>query len=254
MPDPIPTAARPPVLELRGLRAGYGRIEVLRGIDLVVPTGAVVGLLGPNGAGKSTLLAAISGQLVPTAGTVCMAGVDVTGARPEALARAGVCTIPEGRGIFPNLTVDENLWMHSHGGISVGQARDIAFGHFPLLAQRRHVLAGHLSGGEQQMLALARALATRPALLLLDELSMGLAPLVVEELYRQVAELTSTGVSILVVEQFAGFVLDVADQVAVLVHGEIRAAGPPAEMADRLQGAYLGAPDPVPTTQGAMDD
>ena len=236
---PEPTAA---VLELRALRAGYGRIEVLHGVDLVVPAGSIIGLLGPNGAGKSTTLAAISGQLTPTGGTIHMAGVEVTGAHPEALTRAGVCTIPEGRGVFPNLTVDENLWMYSHGGTTAAHAREVAFAHFPQLAPRRHLMAGHLSGGEQQMLALARALATRPALLLLDELSMGLAPLVVEELYGQVAELTKTGVSILVVEQFAGFVLGVADQVAVMVNGEIRSAGRPDEMAAQLQGAYLGAP------------
>jgi branched-chain amino acid transport system ATP-binding protein len=238
----VPGPVEPPILELRGLRAGYGRIEVLRGVDLTVPAGAIVGLLGPNGAGKSTTLAAIGGQLAPTAGTIHMTGVDVTGARAEDLARAGVCTIPEGRGVFPNLTVDENLWMHTHGGVSARQAREIAFTHFPLLAGRRHVHAGHLSGGEQQMLALARALATAPALLLLDELSMGLAPLVVEELYGHVAGLTQTGVAILVVEQFAGFVLDVADQVALMINGEIRAAGPPDAMAGQLQGAYLGAP------------
>jgi branched-chain amino acid transport system ATP-binding protein len=235
-----PTVA-PPVLELRAVRAGYGRIEVLHGIDLVVPRGTLVGLLGPNGAGKTTTLAAISGQLRPTSGSIRMAGVDVTGAGADALARAGVCTIPEGRGVFPNLTVDENLLMFSHGGVSVRHATDVAFTHFPQLEVRRKLLAGHLSGGEQQMLALARALATRPALLLLDELSMGLAPRVVEELYGQVAAITQTGVAILLVEQFAAFVLDVADQVAVMVNGEIRAAGRPSEMAGQLQGAYLGA-------------
>lgn len=241
--DPVaPRAAPPPALELQHVRAGYGRIEVLHGIDLVVPAGTIVGLLGPNGAGKSTTLAAISGQVTPTSGSIRMAGVDVTGAHPEALARAGVCTIPEGRGVFPNLTVDENLLMYSHGGTTASHAREVAFEQFPLLAARRHLQAGHLSGGEQQMLALARALATRPALLLLDELSMGLAPLVVEELYGRVAELTRTGMSILVVEQFAGVVLGVADQVAVMINGEIRSAGRPEEMAGQLQGAYLGAP------------
>jgi branched-chain amino acid transport system ATP-binding protein len=234
-------APPPPVLELRSLRAGYGRIEVLHGIDLAVPRGTLVGLLGPNGAGKTTTLAAISGQVRPTAGTVRMAGVDVTGAGPDALARAGVCTIPEGRGVFPNLTVDENLLMFTHGGASARQVTDVAFTHFPQLKARRRVLAGLLSGGEQQMLAVSRALATRPAVLLLDELSMGLGPMVVEELYAQVKTLTERGVPILLVEQFAAFVLDVADQVAVLVNGEIRAAGRPAEMADLLQGAYLGA-------------
>jgi branched-chain amino acid transport system ATP-binding protein len=239
MPDPLVT---PPMLELRGVRAGYGRIEVLRGIDLAVPRGTLVGLLGPNGAGKTTTLAAVGGQLRPTSGTVRMAGIDVTGASADALARAGVCTIPEGRGVFPNLTVDENLLMFSHGGVSARHATDIAFTHFPQLEARRRMPAGLLSGGEQQMLALARALATEPALLLLDELSMGLAPQVVEQLYTQVKSITRTGVAILLVEQFAAFVLDVADQVAVMVNGEIRAAGRPAEMASQLQGAYLGAP------------
>jgi branched-chain amino acid transport system ATP-binding protein len=238
MPEPAPP---PPVLELRSLRAGYGRIEVLHGIDLAVPRGTLVGLLGPNGAGKTTALAAVSGQVRPTAGTIRMAGVDVTGASPDALARAGVCTIPEGRGVFPNLTVDENLLMFSHGGASARHVADVAFTHFPQLERRRRLLAGLLSGGEQQMLAVCRALSTRPAVLLLDELSMGLGPIVVEELYAQVKTLTGRGVAILLVEQFAAFVLDVADQVAVLVNGEIRAAGRPAEMAGLLQGAYLGA-------------
>jgi branched-chain amino acid transport system ATP-binding protein len=238
MPEPPPP---PPVLELRSLRAGYGRIEVLHGIDLAVARGTLVGLLGPNGAGKTTALAAIGGQVRPTAGTIRMAGVDVTGASPDALARAGVCTIPEGRGVFPNLTLDENLLMFSHGGASARHVADVAFAHFPQLKLRRRVLAGLLSGGEQQMLAVCRALSTRPALLLLDELSMGLGPIVVEELYAQVKTLTERGVAILLVEQFAAFVLDVADQVAVLVNGEIRAAGRPAEVAGLLQGAYLGA-------------
>ena len=236
------TVVAPPILELRAVRAGYGRIEVLRGIDLAVPAGTLVGLLGPNGAGKSTTLATIGGQVRPSSGTVRMAGVDVTGASADALARAGVCTIPEGRGVFPNLTVDENLLMFSHGGVSTRHATDVAFTHFPQLEPRRRRAAGLRSGGEQQMLALARALATEPALLLLDELSMGLAPQVVEQLYGQVKSITQTGVAILLVEQFAAFVLDVADQVAVMVNGEIRAAGRPAEMADQLQGAYLGAP------------
>lgn len=237
-----PETHPPPVLELQGLRAGYGRIEVLRGIDLVVPAGTMIGLLGPNGAGKTTTLAAVSGQIRPRAGTVRMGGVDVTGAGADALARAGVCTIPEGRGVFPNLTVDENLLMFTHAGTSRGHIQDIAFDRFPRLRERRRLLAGNLSGGEQQMLALVRALATRPALLLLDELSIGLAPMVVEELYGEVAAITETGVAILVVEQFASFVLGVADQVAVMINGEIRAAGRPEDMAGQLQGAYLGGP------------
>ena len=233
---------RPPVLELRAIRAGYGRIEVLRGVDLSVPAGTIVGLLGPNGAGKSTTLAVVGGALPPTGGSVVMAGQDVTGASPDALARAGVCTVPEGRGVFPNLTVAENVLMYTHAGVRPREAEEIAFTHFPQLAQRRRILAGRLSGGEQQMLALGRALATGPALLLLDELSMGLAPIVVEQLYEQVAAITATGVAILVVEQFAGHVLGVADQVAVMVNGRIRAAGRPDEMAEQLSGAYLGGP------------
>lgn len=229
-----------PVMELHGVRAGYGRISVLHGIDLVVPAGTIVGLLGPNGAGKSTTIGVVSGQVPVSSGSMHMMGRDVTGGGPDALARAGVCTIPEGRGIFPNLTVAENVWMFTHRGISRREAIEIAFGHFPVLAERRSTLAGRLSGGEQQMLALARALATKPALLLLDELSMGLAPIIVEELYEQVAAITSTGVGILLVEQFAAHVLEVADQVAVMVNGTIRATGHPAEMAAELSGAYLG--------------
>jgi branched-chain amino acid transport system ATP-binding protein len=228
------------VLELRGVRAGYGRIEVLHGIDLVVPRGAVVGLLGPNGAGKSTTLGVIGGQIKPTRGSVLMVGREVTGAGPDALARAGVCTIPEGRGVFPNLTVAENILMFTHRGVSVAAAEELVFEHFPVLRERRKLLAGHLSGGEQQMLALARALATDPALLVLDELSMGLAPMIVQQLYDQVKQITATGTAILVVEQFAGSVLGVADQIAIMVNGQIRGAGRPDEMEALLSGAYLG--------------
>jgi branched-chain amino acid transport system ATP-binding protein len=237
--DEAPLAA--PVLELLRVRAGYGRIQVLHGIDLVVPRGTVVGLLGPNGAGKTTTLSVIGGQVRPSSGTVRMAGRDVTGAGPDALARVGVCTIPEGRGIFPNLTVTENILMFTHRGVRASTAEEIAYARFPLLRERRKLLAGHLSGGEQQMLALARALATDPALLLLDELSMGLAPIIVEQLYEQVKQITASGTAILLVEQFAGFVLGVADQVAIMVNGQIRAAGRPEEMAGQLSGAYLGA-------------
>ena len=235
------TAPAAPVLELRGVRAGYGRIEVLHGVDLVVEPGAVVGLLGPNGAGKTTTLAVVSGQVAPTAGHVYMLGRDVTGAGIDALARAGVCTIPEGRGIFPNLTVAENIRMFTHRGVGRRQCEEIAFSHFPRLAERRSVLAGRLSGGEQQMLALARGLATKPALLLLDELSMGLAPIVVEELYGLVAGIAKEGVSILVVEQFARTVLAVADHAAVMTGGRVQFAGEPHEIEQALSSAYLGA-------------
>ena len=232
----------PPLLELRGLRAAYGSIEVLHGVDLVVPGGAVLAVLGPNGAGKSTMLKVISGVLAPTGGSVLMEGLDVTGAAPEALARAGVCLIPEGRGVFPNLTVRENLLMDTFagGGRSVAELEASTYERFRRLGERRNQMAGTLSGGEQQMLALARALSTDPALILLDELSMGLAPLIVAELFEIVRELAAGGCTIVVVEQFAG-VTAFVDQVAVLLHGRVHSIGSPAEVADQLADAYLGA-------------
>src|SRR5882757_2362034 len=169
-------------MELAGVRAGYGPIEVLHGVDFRVPQGAVVALLGPNGGGKSTMLKVCAGLLRTTSGDVRFAGTRVNGIPPDRLARLGVCTVPEGRGVFPNLTVRETLRMATQTGTSLGRIEEIAYSRFPHLAQRRKQLTGTLSGGEQQMLAMARALAVDPAILLLDELSMGLAPLVVEEL------------------------------------------------------------------------
>ena len=233
--------ATPPVLELRGVHAGYGRITVLRGVDLSLGAGGVLALLGPNGAGKSTTLKVACGQLPLTAGCLHVAGRHINGASPDTLARAGLCTVPEGRAVFPNLTVAENLRMMTYGGRSRRDVESACFDRFPQLAQRRQQVAGTLSGGEQQMLAMARALACDPAVLLLDEISMGLAPLVVDELYDVVAQIASEGVAILLTEQFARAALSVADQVAVMVQGRIVAAGPvddlPADMAD----AYLGS-------------
>lgn len=230
-----------PILELRGVHAGYGTIEVLHGIDLQVEAGEVVALLGPNGAGKSTTIKVISGLLKPTAGHIRVAGRDVTGASAHALARAGLCTIPEGRGVFPNLTVRENLLMATYMGRRLSDIEESTYGRFPRLAERRQQLAGTLSGGEQQMLSLARALATDPAVLLLDELSMGLAPIVVAELYEQVAAITAQGVSVLVVEQFARTVLGIADHAVVIAQGRVRASGRAADIGeDVLAGAYLG--------------
>jgi branched-chain amino acid transport system ATP-binding protein len=234
-------AGPPPVLELVGVRAAYGRIEVLHGVDLVVPQGAVVALLGPNGGGKTTTLKVASGQMVPTAGCLHLGGRHVNGVAPDALARIGVCTIPEGRGIFPNLTVRENLRMVTFAGVKQHEVEDKAFARFPRLGERRNQLAGTMSGGEQQMLAMARGLAVDPTLLFLDELSMGLAPLIVEELYEIVAQIAQTGVSILVVEQFARTVLGVADLAAIMLHGRVTAIGPPEEVAPELEAAYLGA-------------
>ena len=170
-----------------------------------------------------------------------LAGRRVNGARADDLARAGLCLVPEGRGIFPNLTVHEHLRMATHSGRRLGDIEEETYERFPRLAERRRQVAGTLSGGEQQMLALARGLATQPALLMLDELSMGLAPLIVEELYAQVAAIAASGVSIVVVEQFAGTVLGVADLAAILVHGRIGAVGAPDDIEAELSAAYLGA-------------
>jgi branched-chain amino acid transport system ATP-binding protein len=228
-------------LELIDVRAAYGRIEVLRGVNLIVPRGSVFALLGPNGAGKSTTLRVISGRMTPTSGCVHIAGNHVNGGSPAALARAGVCTIPEGRGIFPNLSVGENLWVTTHAsGGKQDETLARAFAAFPMLADRRTQLAGTLSGGQQQMLALARALVTDPALLLLDEISMGLAPRVVGDLYESVAAMASQGIAILIVEQLARVALAVADYAAIMSHGRIHTAGEPADVAGALEGAYLG--------------
>jgi branched-chain amino acid transport system ATP-binding protein len=233
--------AEEPVIELRDVRAAYGRIEVLHGVDLVVPPGSVVALLGPNGGGKTTTLKVISGQMVPTAGCVHIAGRHINGTDPDALVRAGVCTIPEGRGVFPNLTVRENLEMASYSGRKVSDIEEVAYARFPRLAERRTQLAGTMSGGEQQMLALSRGLASEPSVLLLDELSMGLAPLIVAQLYEAVAEVARSGVSILVVEQFARTVLGVADYAAMMLHGKVVSVGQPADLEDELTAAYMGA-------------
>ena len=229
-----------PLLELHGVKAAYGEIEVVHGVDLALPEGTVLALLGPNGAGKSTVVKVCAGLLKPTAGEVRLAGHDITGASSDELARLGVCTIPEGRGIFPNLTVRENLWMVTQVGGSLEEIEERAYARFPRLAERRTQLAGTMSGGEQQMLAMSRALATDPALLLLDELSMGLAPLIVTQLYDIVQQIVDEGVSILVVEQFASTVLGIADQAAIMLHGEITRIGPPTEIESELSAAYLG--------------
>ncbi|MGB6057562.1 MAG: ABC transporter ATP-binding protein [Microthrixaceae bacterium] len=238
--DHVDRRVSEPLLELRGVRAAYGSIEVLHGVNLSIPAGTVVALLGPNGAGKTTALKVACGLMHPTSGSVLIGGRDVTGVRPEELARRGVTTIPEGKGVFPNLTVRENLLMATYGGVSMAQIEEVAYAQFPRLKERRTQLAGTLSGGEQQMLAMARGLAVNPTVLLLDELSMGLAPLVVEELYGIVVEISRSGTSILVVEQFARTVLGVADVAAIMVNGVIRQVGSPSEIEHELSAAYLG--------------
>lgn len=237
----VPAAAHTgdPVLAVDGLSAGYGNIDVLDSVDLEVRAGEVLAVVGPNGAGKSTLLKAVAGLVRPTAGSVRLLGHDVGRAGADELARAGLCMVPEGRGVFPNLTVSENLWLDSNSGVSRSAIEDAAFENFPRLAERRGQLAGTMSGGEQQMLAMARALGCDPALLVLDELSMGLAPVVVQSLYDEVRRLVERGLTILVVEQFAHEILGVADRAAIMLHGRLGAPGAPAEIAERLETAYL---------------
>ena len=242
MPEPhasVPPAA-PPVLELRRVHAAYGQIEVLHGIDLAVTTGSVLALLGPNGAGKSTALKVASGQMVPSAGCFHVMGRHANGTKPDALSRAGLCTLPDGRGIFPNLTVTENLRLMTLGGASRAVVEERAFARFPRLAERRTQVAGTLSGGEQQMLAMARTLSVEPAVLLLDEISMGLAPMIVAELYELVAQIAAEGVAVMLAEQFAATALGVATHVAVVVQGRIVASGTPDDLPPDLADAYLG--------------
>jgi branched-chain amino acid transport system ATP-binding protein len=241
-----PTLDEPSAIALSavGVRAGYGRIEVLHGVSLEVPKGSAMALLGPNGAGKSTLLKAISGQLTLTAGTVEVGGRRLGRNATEHLARSGVCMIPEGRSIFPNLTVLENLLMYTYRrrGLKSAWVEERAMERFPGLGSRRKQLAGTLSGGEQRMLSMARALTTDPEILLLDELSMGLAPLIVEELYGVVGELVSSEqLTIIMVEQFVQTALSFADYAAIMVNGELVKSGTPAEIRSDVVGAYLGA-------------
>jgi branched-chain amino acid transport system ATP-binding protein len=228
-------------LDVIDLTAGYGRIEVLHGVTFSVPAGAVVALLGPNGAGKTTTLNCIAGVRPPTGGHVHIGGHHLNGAAPDRLARAGLCTIPEGRGIFPNLSVAENVSLFTFAAQATPrEIEERSYAQFPRLGERRTQLAGRLSGGEQQMLAMARALSTDPALLLLDELSMGLAPKIVEDLYEIVGEIGRQGVSVLVVEQFARRALAVAQLGIVMVQGRVTAIGEPADIEGELSAAYLG--------------
>jgi len=214
---------------------------VLHGVNLRVPAGTLFALLGPNGAGKTTTLKVIDGRHSPASGCVHIGGHHLNGIGADKLSRAGVCSIPEGRGIFPNLSVEENLKIMTYGrvNLTLGEVEERTFNRFPILAERRKQVAGTLSGGQQQMLAMSRAVVTDPALLLLDELSMGLAPLVVSELYDVLGQLASEGMTVLLVEQFARTALAIADYAAVLVHGQIQAVGQPADMED-VAVAYLG--------------
>ena len=229
-------------IELAGVRAGYGGIEVLHGIDLSVVEGSVFALLGPNGAGKSTLIKVIAGRLPATHGRIRIGGTDL-GHQPAARrARTGLCCVPEGRAVFPNLTVSENLQMWTFRGPSTERSavEEQAFSRFPILGTRRNQLAGTLSGGEQQMLAMSRALTTDPGVLLLDEISMGLAPRIVAELYDVVGNLAASGITILLVEQFAQMALAIADRAGIMRNGRLTTTGTPEEVSGVLADAYLG--------------
>jgi branched-chain amino acid transport system ATP-binding protein len=235
------------LLEVRGLRAGYEGIPVVFGIDLEVGEDSVVTLLGANGAGKTTTLRAISGLVRPMAGSVVFDGQPVGGLSPERVARLGLLHVPEGRGVFPSLAVDETLRLVAAlAGLTRSQARERiedAYVTFPRLADRRGQLAGTLSGGEQQMLALARGIIARPRLLMIDEMSQGLAPTIVASLFEIVAGFPAKGVSVLLVEQFVGQALGVASRAYVLEKGEVSFAGAAAELAadeSFVRGSYLG--------------
>ncbi|MFD3564257.1 ATP-binding cassette domain-containing protein [Streptomyces sp. NPDC058686] len=236
-PTPPQEGGTPPVLELRGLHAGYDGAPVLHGVGIAVHPGEIVALLGPNGAGKSTTCRTAAGLLTALRGQVYVCGRDVTREGPVQRARAGVLLAPEGRGIFPSLTIEENLTLH----LPEQHARDAVYERFAGLAARRGVAAGALSGGEQQLLALAPLLQEPPRVLIADEPSLGLAPRIVEDVFRLLTELRDAGTGLLLVEEKATEILGVADTVAYLDRGRVSWCGPRAEVrADRLTEAYLG--------------
>ena len=232
------------LLEVRGLRAHYGPVEVLRGLDFTVDDGEVVVILGANGSGKTTTLRALTG-MVETSGEVTFDGRSITGARPEQVARAGVAHVPQGRGTVTDLTVEENLRLGAYTRKDKQVAQDIErwYEVFPRLAERRTQQAGGMSGGEQQMLAIARAMMARPRLVLLDEPSLGLAPIITQGLFRTLGEMNrDLGIAMLVVEQNATLALAIATRGYVLETGEIVVEGTAADLAgnDDVRKAYLG--------------
>lgn len=224
-----------PVLALEGVQAGYGPFKALFDVSFRVPQGSVVALLGSNGAGKTTVARVCTGLVRPTAGRVRIAGVDVARLPTWRIARLGVAHAPEGRSVFATLTVEENLvlaFRREVGRRGVPDALGRAFELFPRLGERRQQLAGTLSGGEQRMLSLARVLVHPPRVLIADELSLGLAPIVVDEVYRVLAEIRDAGTSIVVVEQHVGHALALADEVVVLTKGRVALTGPVAGLGD----------------------
>jgi branched-chain amino acid transport system ATP-binding protein len=231
-----------PALDIRGLRVSYGGVRALHDVSITVPRGAVVALLGPNGAGKSTTLRTVSGVMRAEVGTITSFGRRIDRVPAYRIARQGIVHVPEGRGIFPSLNVRENLEMAAgvgatNGGDGIGEATEM----FPVLGNRLRQTAGSLSGGEQQMLALARAIMSRPRLLMVDEISMGLAPIVVGHLFEALHTIAATGASLLLVEQYVETALELADYVYVMDKGVIVDVGEPNDMrASNLAAAYLG--------------
>jgi branched-chain amino acid transport system ATP-binding protein len=232
------------LLDIRALRGGYGRVEVLRGVDLSVNRGEIVALLGSNGAGKSTLNNTVCGIVPAWGGAVQFQGRDLTNAHYRDVVLAGLIQVPEGRKIFPNLSVLENLELGSFTRARARRAHNLerVFAIFPRLQERVAQRAGLMSGGEQQMLAIGRGLMAEPELLILDEPSLGLSPLLVEELFALIRRLHDDGLAVLLVEQNVGQSLEIADRAYVLENGQVRFSGLPAELlaSDELRRAYLG--------------
>jgi branched-chain amino acid transport system ATP-binding protein len=233
------------MLAVEDIVTAYGQIVALKGVSLHVEAGEVVCLLGANGAGKSTLINTVSGILRPRSGRVLFNGTDITGQKTSRVAAMGMTEVPEGRGIFAQMSVQENLLMGAHLRSDKAEVeRDVqaTYARFPVLAERRRNKAGVLSGGEQQMLALARALMARPKLLLLDEPSMGLAPLMVEAVFENIKQIAASGMTILLVEQNARLALEISDRAYVLENGEMAMSGPASELmqSDMVREAYLG--------------
>ncbi len=242
------SAAAPPLLEVKDLRVGYGHVQAVRGVSFSVPAGAIVTLIGPNGAGKSSTLAAIAGLVRPRGGRIVLDGRDVTGLLAHAAVEAGIVLVPEGRAILARMTIEENLVLAAESRPAAlpraerAPAIEAQYARFPLLGERRRSLAGTLSGGEQQMLAIARGLLARPRILMLDEPSMGLAPQLVERIFDLVSAIHAEGTTLLLVEQNARTALAVSDHAYVLERGEIALEGPSELLAadPRVQAAYLG--------------
>jgi branched-chain amino acid transport system ATP-binding protein len=228
-----------PVLELRNVDAGYGDTPILHDVSITVPAAGVVALLGPNGAGKTTLLRAASGLIRPTSGSIWFAGEDTTAGKPHHLARRGLCHIPESRGVYPSLTVRENLVLHTWRP-NEKQVIAEAVEHFPILGQRLNQRAGEMSGGEQQMLAVVRSYLAGPKLVLVDEVSMGLAPVVIDRIYEFLTTVVKGGTSLLLVEQYVDRALAVASGVVLMTKGRVAFQGPPSELKDDVFAHYMG--------------